>query len=80
MKRQRTVSPKAMVRAYQQESERQRAMIMKADQTERRLFFIVSALKELFADANFVILLQAEGLDTLPLQIADLIHQEEYGE
>lgn len=76
----RSVSAKRMVRAFKQESGRQRALIMKAAQTERQLLFIVSALEELFDDANFVILLQAEGLDTLPLQIADLIHQEERAE
>ena len=31
-----------MVRAYKQETDRQRSMIMKADLTERRLLFIIS--------------------------------------
>ena len=66
-----------MVRAYKQETERQRSMVMKADLTERRLLFIVSALKELFNDENFITLLRAEGLDTVPLQIADLLQRRE---
>jgi ParB family chromosome partitioning protein len=74
--RQRKISARAMVRAYKQETERQRAMIMKADITERRLLFIVSALKEVFNDENFVTLLRAEGLETLPRQIADLFHNK----
>lgn len=74
---ERTLTAKAIVRAYKQETERQRAMIMKADLTESRLFFIVSALKELFNDANFVILLRAEGLETVPRQIVDLLCQQE---
>ena len=73
----RKLTAQAMVRAYTQETERQRSMVMKADLTERRLLFIVSALKELFNDENFVTLLRAEGLDTVPLQIADLLHRRE---
>lgn len=73
----RTLTAKAIVRAYKQETERQRAMIMKSDLTESRLFFIVSALKELFNDENFVVLLRAEGLETVPRQIVDLLCQQE---
>lgn len=76
----RSVSAKRMARAFGQESKRQRALINKAAQTERQLFSIVSVFTELTADANFVILLQAEGLDTLPLQFVDLIQQEENAE
>ncbi|WP_262690605.1 plasmid partitioning protein RepB C-terminal domain-containing protein [Kordiimonas aestuarii] len=70
----RPLTSQAMVRAYKQETERQRAMITKSDMTERRLLFIVAALKELFQDENFVTLLRAEGLETVPRQLADLIH------
>ena len=75
--RSRKLTSQAMVRAYKQETERQRSMVMKADLTERRLLFIVSALKELFNDENFITLLRAEGLDTVPLQIADLLQRRE---
>ncbi len=70
----RKITAHAMVRAYKQETERQRAMILKSDATERRLLFIISALKELFNDENFITLLRAEGLETVPRQIVDLIH------
>ncbi len=40
--------------------------IQKARICETRLLFGVSALKQLFADANFVTLLRAENLLTLP--------------
>ena len=48
--RERELSAHAMVRSYKQETEKQRAMLMKSDLTERRLLFIVSALRELFND------------------------------
>lgn len=78
--RYRPISAKSIVRAYKQETERQRAMVAKADLTEHRLLFIVSALKELFNDANFVNLLRAEGLKTVPRQIVDLVSQQEAAE
>ena len=38
--------------------------------TENRLLFVVSALRKLFGDENFVTLLRAEGLDRLPAYLA----------
>ena len=73
--RERKLTAHAMVRAYKQETERQKAMILKADLTERRLLFLISSLKELFNDENFVTLLRAEGLETVPKQISDLLTQ-----
>lgn len=67
------ITPQAMVKAYQVETERQRALIKKADLTESRLLFIISALKEFLQDEHFVTLLRAERLDTVPRQIADLL-------
>ena len=74
--RKRKVTASSMIRAYKRETERQRAMVRKSDLTEHRLMFLVSALKELFGDENFLTLLRAEGLDTVPRQIADLIQQK----
>ena len=76
-KRKKNVTANALVRAYKRETQRQRAMVMKSDLTQQRLLFLVSALKELFNDENFFTLLRAEGLDTVPRQIVDLIHQKE---
>lgn len=67
------ITAHAMVQAYKQESERQRMLIRKADLTESRLLLIVNAMKQLFADEHFLTLLRAEGLDTLPRQLAELI-------
>jgi ParB family chromosome partitioning protein len=76
----RKLTANAIVRAYKEETQRQRAMVLKADLTEHRLFLIVSALRELFADESFVSLLNASGLDTIPRQIADLISRKEAAE
>jgi ParB family chromosome partitioning protein len=39
----------------------------------QRLLLVVQGLKTLFGDANFVTLLRAEGLDTLPQYLAERI-------
>jgi ParB family chromosome partitioning protein len=46
-------------------------MIRKAEFNEQRLLLLVTALKRLFADENFVTLLRAERLDTLPKYLAE---------
>ena len=73
-------SAQAMVRAYKQETERQKTLIRKADLTESRLILIVNAIKQLFADEHFVTLLRAEGLETLPRQLAEKISMPEIAE
>jgi ParB family transcriptional regulator, chromosome partitioning protein len=62
-----------LVRTYRQEVDRQTSLIKKAKLCEVRLVFIVSALKQLFEDENFVNLLRAESIDSLPKYIADQI-------
>ena len=66
-------SAEALVRVYRQEADRQQLLVKKARLTEHRLLFIVSALKNLFTDENFVTLLRAEKLDTLPAYLAEKI-------
>ena len=67
------MSSNALVRAYQKEADRQRLMIKRAEVTQNRLLFIVEAMRTLLADENFVTLLRAEGLETMPRPLADLI-------
>ncbi len=71
--RSRIMSSEALVRAYEREADRQRLMIKKADVTQSRLLFVVEAVRQLLADRNFVTLLRAEGLATMPRPLADLI-------
>jgi ParB family transcriptional regulator, chromosome partitioning protein len=72
------VSSDKLLKAYQQETTRQKAVVQKAKICETRLLFTVSALKQLFQDDNFVTLLRAESLDTLPHYLATQIHGEGY--
>ncbi|MGE5203470.1 MAG: plasmid partitioning protein RepB C-terminal domain-containing protein [Acidobacteriota bacterium] len=68
-------SPQALVRAYQAEVRRQRLLIKKAELNERRLIFIITALRTLLSDENFATLLRAEGLDSLPKQVVDQMRE-----
>ncbi len=70
---ERPLTAEAMVRVYRQEADRQKLLVKKAQVTEHRLLFIVSALKNLFRDENFLTLLRAEALDTLPAYLAEKI-------
>ena len=67
------MSSDALVRAYEQEADRQRLLIKRAEITQDRLLFIVEAMRTLLADDNFVTLLRAENLKTMPRPLADLI-------
>ncbi|EDP62646.1 ParB-like nuclease [alpha proteobacterium BAL199] len=62
----RPLTSDALVRAYQQEAERQKLLIKKAELTQGRLIFVVEAFRSLRDDEHFLTLLRAEGLDTLP--------------
>lgn len=60
-----------LVRVYRKEASRQRTVITKAKLCETRLVFAISAIKALFEDEDFVTLLRAEALDTLPKYLAE---------
>jgi ParB family chromosome partitioning protein len=61
------------VRTYQREVERQKLMVKKAEFVQQRLLFVIGALRQLLADENFVNLLRAEGLDTLPKYLSERV-------
>lgn len=64
------LSPSGLIRTYQQDVERKRQMVRKAEATRDRLTFVVQALRTLFADDGLMTVLRAEGLDTLPRNLA----------
>ena len=68
------LSANHILRAYERETARQKIVIQKAKISEARLLFLVSALKKLFEDENFVTLLRAEGLDTVPQYLAEKLN------
>ncbi len=73
------ISSEALVRAYEREADRQRLLIKKAEIAQSRLLFVVEAMRQLLADANYVTLLRAEGLATMPRPLADLIAARDAG-
>jgi ParB family chromosome partitioning protein len=68
------VSSAALLRAYQHDTEKKKLLIRKAELAQSRLIFVAEALRTLFADEHFVTLLRAEGLDSLPRNLAARIH------
>ncbi|RYG98818.1 MAG: chromosome partitioning protein ParB, partial [Alphaproteobacteria bacterium] len=70
---QKRVTSGALIRAYQKETERQKSLIRKATLTQGRLLFVVNALRRLLNDEQFVTLLRAEAMNTLPGPLAERI-------
>src|SRR5260370_1064289 len=69
-RRVRPLSSNALIRAYQEDVDRKRLLIRKAETTRNRLIFVTEAVRKLLIDENFLTLLRAEGLDTLPRNLA----------
>ena len=67
----RPVSAESLVRAYRKETQRQKLMVRRATLSQTRLVFVVTAVQRLLADENFVTLLRAEGMQTLPRPLAE---------
>jgi ParB family chromosome partitioning protein len=64
--RKRLTSAESLVNAYRRESQRQKLLIRKAKICDAKLVFIVTAFNKLLTDENFVNLLRAESLSTMP--------------
>jgi ParB family transcriptional regulator, chromosome partitioning protein len=69
-RRERPLSSNALIRAYQEDVDRKRLLIRKAETTRNRLVFVTEAMRKLIDDENFVTLLRAEAIDSLPKNIA----------
>lgn len=67
------VTSSSLVRAYQNEVERQKLMVKKAELVQQRLLFVTQALRQLLGNENFTNLLRAESLDTLPQYLAERV-------
>lgn len=67
------ISADSLVRTYQRHTEKQRALLRRAECTKDRMLLLITALKRLFADEHFTTLLRAEGLDTMPEHLAQRI-------
>lgn len=64
------VSADTLVRAFQDDADRKRSLIMRANATRDRLLFVVEALRRLARDESFMALLEDEDLGTLPQNLA----------
>lgn len=73
------VSAATLIKAYQEDAERKRSMIMRANTTRDRLLFIVEALRRLARDDRFMALLEDEDLGTLPQNLAARLHPRQDG-
>lgn len=62
----------SIVAAYRREMEKQKQMVKKARICEARLVFIAEAFKRLKQDENFMTLLRAENIDSLPEPLKNL--------
>lgn len=65
------VSADALVKAYQEETERKRALTARAETTQNRLMLITEAMRRLSSDESFLALLEDEGLATMPVRLAE---------
>jgi ParB family transcriptional regulator, chromosome partitioning protein len=65
-RRKPLTSAETLVNAYRRESQRQKLTVRKARLCEAKLVFIVTAFSKLMCDENFVTLLRAESLFTMP--------------
>jgi len=70
-------STEALVRAYRDDTERKRLLVRKANATRNRLLFMTEAFRQLLHDENFVTLLRAEDLDTIPRNLVSRIQRAE---
>lgn len=68
--RKNPTSSEGLVSAYRRESQKQKLLIKKAKICDERLLFLVTAFMKLVADENFINLLRAEGLSTMPKHLS----------
>ena len=71
------VTAASLIKSYEDETQRQRVLVRKADLAQTRLTFIVNALRRLFADEEFLTLLRAEAMHTLPRPLAEQLELSE---
>ncbi len=76
-KARQRLSADALVKAYQEDTDRKRAMIRRTEATRNRLLFITEALRRLSRDERFLALLEDEGLATMPENIASRLRLDE---
>lgn len=74
--RQGNLTSTTLIKAYNQEADRKRLLIRKASNTRDKLIFVTQALRKLLEDENFVTLLRAEGLHSLPRNLSEKMERQ----
>ena len=69
------LSPADLNKIYEQEIERKRLLIRKAEKVENALIILTEGFKRLFKNENFNNLLKAENLDQVPQFILEKVNQ-----
>jgi ParB family chromosome partitioning protein len=67
----RPLSVESLLRTYQDDVDKKQILVRKAAAARGQIMFVTEALRKLLADGNFVTLLRAEGLETIPQNIAE---------
>jgi ParB family chromosome partitioning protein len=70
-----SISIEGLLRTYRENADKKRSLVRKAEFTQGHLVFLTEGLRKLFADSRFSALLTAEGLDTLPRNLADRVQR-----
>jgi len=65
------MTARKMLHAYRDETARQQSVVQQAKLCQRQLLYVASALKRLVQDENFINLLRAESLDSMPQYLAE---------
>lgn len=73
----KSMSVESLLKTYENDVEKKRMLLRKAHATRSEMLFLLQSLKTLMADENFVTLLRAEGLASLPKTIADRLSHAE---
>lgn len=71
-----TISSQDVMKIYQKEVDRKRLLTKKAEVVNSRMLFIVEALRSLMEEENFVTILKAEGLTTMPKPLANILEEK----
>lgn len=71
------VSSASLVRVFQEDTDRKRILIRKANAVKQRLLFITHALRQLIAEDEFQNILTGQGLETMPKNLAMRIRRGE---
>lgn len=72
----RPLSSEALLKAFQEDVDRKRILIRRAETARARLLFIIGALRKLLADEQFSGMLAEEGLISLPEALASRIESQ----